>query len=63
MEYEDISEEKHVPFTASPLDAWRGANKPPERERKPVPKTKRTKKAASVGPPIRRVGPITVEFK
>jgi len=61
--YEPDYDEKHVPFTASPLDAWRGARKPIEPERKPKAKTKKTRKAVSVGPVIRREGPITLDFK
>jgi hypothetical protein len=63
VKYEDDDDQKHVPFTASPLDAWRGARKPAEPERKPKPKTKKTRKAASAGPAIRRAGPVTLDFK
>ncbi len=59
---EPEEEPKQVPFAESPLDAWRGANKPVEPKRVPKPKTKKTKKAASVGPVIRRVGPVTIDF-
>jgi hypothetical protein len=58
-----MDEPKQIPFTESPLDAWRGANKPPEPERKPKPKPKKAKKSASVGPPVKRLGPVTVDFK
>jgi hypothetical protein len=63
--YEDDDDQKQAPFTASPLDAWRGARKPaePEPKPKPKPKTKKTRKAISVGPAIRRMGPITIDFK
>lgn len=57
-------EPKQAPFTASPLDAWRGARKPAEPKRVPKPKApKGQKKSASVGPAIRRMGPVTVDFK
>ena len=55
-------EPKQIPFTESPLDAWRGARKPAAPEPKPKPKTKKTRKAASVGPAIKIVGPVTIDF-
>jgi hypothetical protein len=58
----EADEPKQVPFAESPLDAWRGARKPVEPKRVPKPKKKGQKKSASVGPAIRRAGPITIEF-
>lgn len=61
---DDSDNEKHAPFTASPLDAWRGANRPATEEPKPKPKPKKPRKAKSVPrPAIRREGPVRIEFK
>jgi hypothetical protein len=56
MEYEEGFDEKHIPFAESPLDAWRGENRPTELKKKPGRKRKQN------GPVRRSVGRVQLTF-